>query len=78
MNKIRNFKDDKEMIQFAAEGCYYPHNDQREFAMGLVIERLVLPEDVDTYSLEDMAEFIKLALIDAARRNKRVVGVVDE
>ncbi len=78
MSKIRNFKNDEEMIQYAAEGCYYPHNDHREFAMVLVIERLVLPEDVDTYSPADMAEFIRLALIDAARRNERVVGVVDE
>jgi hypothetical protein len=33
---------------------------------------------VDDYSLEDMAEFIRLALIDTARRNERVVGVADE
>ena len=78
MSKIRNFKNDEEMIQYAAESCYYPHKNQREFAMALVIERLVLPEGVDSYSIEDMAEFIRLALIDIARRNERVVGVVDE
>ena len=78
MNKIRNFKNDEEMIQSAAEGCYYPLNKQREFAVALVIERLVLPDDVDDYNREDMAEFIRLALIDVARRNERVVGVVDE
>ena len=74
MNKIINFKSDAAMIPFAAEGCYYPHDNPREFAMALVIERLVLPEGVDDYSLEDMARFIELALIDVARRSERVVG----
>ena len=76
--KIKDFKNDEEMIRFAAEGCYYPHNDRRELAMLFVIERLVLPNDVDGYGIEDMDEFIRRALIDATRRNERVVGVVDE
>lgn len=68
MNKIKNFKNDEEMIQYAAEGCYYPHHNQREFAMVVVIQRLVLPEGVDDYGPADMARFIRLALIDVASR----------
>ena len=71
MSKIRNFKNDEGMIQFAAEGCYYPHQGIKEFAMTLVIERLVLPEGVDDYSLEDMAEFIRLALVDTPHGEMR-------
>ena len=59
MWKIKNFKNDEEMIQFAAEGCYYPPNDQRQLAMKYVIEKLVLPEDVDSYGIKDMADRLR-------------------
>ena len=64
MSKIRDFKNDAEMIQFAAEGCYYPDTDLRQLAMRYVIERLVLPEGVGDYGPADMARFIKLALMN--------------
>ena len=68
MNKLKEFENDEEMIDVAAKGCYYPERDDRQLAMRFVIERLVLPPDVDSYDEKDIAIYIKQALIQTAQK----------
>ena len=61
--KIEDFPNDEEMMRCAAKTCFYPTKSQGEYAMRLVIERLVLPDDVGSYDEKTMYEYIKAALL---------------
>ena len=59
---LKEFENDEELIEVAAKACYLPEKSRSQLAMRYVIERLVLPEEIDSYSKEDMVEFIEWAL----------------
>jgi hypothetical protein len=62
--KIKVFESDEEKVLVAAHACYYPPKNRGQVAMTFVIEKLVLPEEVDHYTEEDIAKYIEQALND--------------
>ena len=59
---IEDFENDEEMIEVAANGCYYPERTREQLAMRFIIERLVLPDAIDSFSKEEIVNFIRLEL----------------
>lgn len=65
---IENYdlSNEKELLQLcrdAAEGCYYPATSQRNQAMSMVIQNLVLPFHVGDFDVDKMANFIYTKLV---------------
>jgi hypothetical protein len=56
----------RELAEAAAEAMYYPDHDT---ALVFVIERFVLPPQRDSYTAEEMADYIEAALGAAQRRS---------
>ena len=59
---MKKFTNDEDMITMAAKGCYYPPKSIQQHAMAMIIERLVLPEELNGYQEEEMAKFIKQSI----------------
>jgi hypothetical protein len=64
-----NPKEFEQMCDDAAAGCFYPAKTQREHAMAMVIQNLVLPRGKDDFDKEKMKTYIqrKLQVIMATR-----------
>lgn len=66
---LSNEKELEQLCRDAAEGCYYPATSQRNQAMSMVIQNLVLPFHVGDFDVDKMTNFIysKLVLKAAVR-----------
>lgn len=55
-------KDFERLCKDAAKGCYYPPKDQRQYAMSLIIQNLVLPRNIEAFDVAALQGFIRVRL----------------